>query len=66
MSNMSYCRFQNTLQDLRDCKGALDEGDGEDHDPADLDGTLSEEETSAKKRLISVCIEIADAYGEED
>jgi hypothetical protein len=25
MSNMSYCRFQNTLSDLRDCEEALDE-----------------------------------------
>ena len=25
MSNMSYCRFENTLGDLRDCKGALDD-----------------------------------------
>ncbi len=23
MSNMSYCRFRNTLQDLRDCADAL-------------------------------------------
>ena len=23
MANMSYCRFQNTLNDLRDCLGAL-------------------------------------------
>lgn len=24
MSNMSYCRFENTLQDLRDCYESLD------------------------------------------
>lgn len=24
MSNMSYCRFQNTLSDLRDCESALE------------------------------------------
>lgn len=24
MSNMSYCRFRNTLNDLRDCYEALD------------------------------------------
>lgn len=26
MSNMSYCRFQNTLSDLRECLDALEEG----------------------------------------
>ena len=26
MSNMSYCRFRNTLYDLQDCKRALNEG----------------------------------------
>ncbi len=25
MANMSYCRFQNTLSDLRDCMYALDQ-----------------------------------------
>lgn len=25
MSNMSYCRFENTLRDLVDCHGALEE-----------------------------------------
>lgn len=25
MSNMSYCRFHNTLMDLQDCRDALDE-----------------------------------------
>jgi len=26
MSNMSYCRFENTLRDLRDCVWALEDG----------------------------------------
>lgn len=45
--NMSYCRFQNTLQDLQDCARAL----------ADED-ELSAEEEKAKKRLISLCRDI--------
>ena len=48
MSNMSYCRFQNTLEDLRDCSDYLDEFD------------LSEEEAKARKRLIKVCQSIVD------
>lgn len=26
MSNMSYCKFQNTLNDLKDCLESLEEG----------------------------------------
>ncbi len=52
MSNMAYCRFQNTLADLRDCEDALDE-------MWDL-SELSEEERKAAKRLIQVCRRIAD------
>jgi hypothetical protein len=54
MPNMSYCRFQNTLPDLRDCEEHLDDDD------------LSQEEKRARDRLIKVCIEIADAFREED
>lgn len=45
MSNMSYCRFQNTLHDLRDC--------GEH-----LSDKLGEDEARARKRLILVCVDI--------
>lgn len=50
MSNMSYCRFQNTSLDLSDCKDALEEmiSEGE--------GKLSREELRAAKRLIEHCI----------
>ncbi len=27
MSNMSYCRFENTLRDLQDCIMALEDGE---------------------------------------
>ena len=27
MANMSYCRMQNTAQDLRDCINAIEEGE---------------------------------------
>ena len=27
MSNMSYCRFQNTVQDLQDCYDNIDDSD---------------------------------------
>ncbi len=41
MANMSYCRFQNTWADVRDCIEALEDGD-----------VLSEEEARAGKRMI--------------
>lgn len=49
MSNMSYCRFQNTLIDLRDCRDALD-----DNDP------LSEHEYRAAVRLVELCKDIVE------
>jgi len=49
MSNMDYCRFQNTLGDLRDCLAALEDNDD-----------LSEEEARARKALVKVCAEIAE------
>ncbi len=53
MANMSYCRFQNTLEDLKDCRQNMDEA-------------MSDEEKRARKRLIALCAEIAELYGRED
>ena len=53
MANMSYCRFQNTLQDLKDCWDHVDDED------------LSFDEMKAKNKLILVCSSIAH-YFEED
>lgn len=58
MSNMSYCRFENTLSDLSDCADALDDIGG------DL-SNLSDTERKAAERLIDMCKQIADSYGEE-
>ena len=49
MSNMSYCRFENTLPDLADCYEHMDE---------DLEGR----EASARKHIIELCKRIADEY----
>lgn len=52
MSNMSYCRFQNTSRDLDECKDYLEammyEGDA----------ALSTEELAAAKSLVKTCAEI--------
>jgi hypothetical protein len=49
---MSYCRFRNTLGDLKDCRDFMDDD-------------VSEEEATARKRLIEVCAKIADDYRHE-
>lgn len=51
MANMSYCRFQNTLQDLRDCAEHI------------LDDDLSREETRARIALVDTCAEILETLG---
>ena len=50
--NMSYCRFQNTVIDLDDCYENM------------MNENLSEEEEKARERLIDLCEQIADEYGE--
>lgn len=55
MSNMSYCRFQNTLKDLRDCAEALEE-------IGDNLVELSKEEARAAAALIAVCQEIGGRF----
>lgn len=54
MSNMSYCRFRNTLGDLRDCEEAMDDN---------LDD--SPDEMRARRYLIGLCVDIATSYGHE-
>lgn len=54
MGNMSYCRFQNTLLDLRDCQEYINDDD------------LSEEEKRARKKLIELCKDIAEDYDLEE
>ena len=59
--NMSYCRFQNTLNDLYDCQNAL-----EDFINNDENVISSSEERYKAKKLIEVCREIADSFEESD
>lgn len=54
MANMSYCRFNNTLSDLEDCRDALREGN-----------ISSLAEKRKAKRLLEVCREIADNFDKD-
>ena len=56
MSNMSYCRFENTERDLRDCMDHIHD------DPEDLSG----EEKAARDSLIELCKDIASEFGDVD
>lgn len=49
MGNMSYCRFENTLNDLRDCAEHIE------------DTGLSEDEHHARKRMLVTCRRILEA-----
>lgn len=50
MSNMSYCRFQNTLGDLEDCA-------------EDFANKLSREEHRARKKMLDKMVDIFDELG---
>ena len=53
MANMSYCRFENALQDLLDCYEHLDED-------------LSRSEDYARHDLVELCRQILEEWeGEE-
>ena len=52
---MSYCRFENTFRDLKDCQEALNDG---------LD-KLYESERKFAKWLIEACKEISDDHYNE-
>lgn len=54
MPNMSYCRFRNTLSDLRDCKNALEN--------LDFPG---EEEKRAARELLILCQDITEQFRDE-
>jgi hypothetical protein len=53
MSNMSYCRFENTYHDLQDCMESMDDDD------------LSTSEEEYRRRLIQLSKQIAEEYGNE-
>ena len=48
MSNMGYCRFENTYKDLLDCSEHME------------DEELSEREIKYRQKMIKLCQEIAE------
>ena len=56
MPNMSYCRFYNTYQDLKDCKEALEDNNFDE---------LSDTEKRYAIKLVQMCANIADNFLDE-
>ena len=54
MGNMSYCRFENTMNDLQDCYNHMDDKD------------LSDSEKEYRYCLIELCKSIVDEYSEDN
>ena len=54
MSNMSYCRFENTYDDLRDCFDNWHDDD------------LSTSEEQYRKMMLNLCKEIVMYFGREE
>jgi hypothetical protein len=59
MSNMSYCKYRNTLKDLQDCHYSINEDLQEGREE------LGREEWEAMQEIISLCKEIAEDHEEE-
>jgi hypothetical protein len=57
MANMSYCRFENTYRDLRDCFRDMSETDFYE---------LSETEQEYRNKIVVMCKEIAEQFEEEE
>lgn len=53
MANMSYCRFQNTAQDLQDCRNNFSDD-------------LEWEEFRARERIVQLAKDIVESYWEEE
>ena len=53
MSNMSYCRWENTLSDLEDCVESFH------------NGVANRDEASARKRMMAVAEELLSLYRSE-
>jgi hypothetical protein len=65
MSNMSYCRFENTSGDVQDCIHALEEAVENGETFADfLKGLSSDHERHALKRMVNNCCKFVELYEE--
>lgn len=52
--NMSYCRFENTVNDMIDCINNME-----------IDEYASTYEKRARKEFVELCVQVAKEYGDE-
>lgn len=62
MSNMSYCRFQNTLSDLQDCYNEMSNYSSRE----EFLESLSTDEKRAAERLLGLCEDISQEFPNEE
>ena len=62
MTNMSYCRFENTYADLKDCVEAVLEAES----ITELVSDMSEYELAAFKAMKRLCQKFIDAVNEQE
>ncbi|SEC46103.1 hypothetical protein SAMN04489761_3057 [Tenacibaculum sp. MAR_2009_124] len=60
MSNMSYCRFENTYHDLIDCQETL-----QNEGVQSIEEDSNPREKPYIKHLIQLCKNIAEEFGDE-
>ena len=64
MANMSYCRFENTARDLRDCVEAINNNETEDLNNYERDGL--EELLILSKEIVDMEDYINDILNEDE
>lgn len=62
MSNMSYCRFENTSQDMQDCFDALEEAGSIEALKEEME--MSEYELRGLKDFIDICQQVTELYND--
>lgn len=67
MANMSYCKFENTLSDLRDCFYTIEEAICDDGMTVDeFEKSLPNSERYAFHRMVKLCEHITKLVQEND
>lgn len=64
MSNMSYCRFENTTKDIADCIDALNENDWDIEKM--IKDASSKYEAVSMKRFIRLCKQVVEGFEDQD
>lgn len=64
MANMSYCRFENTVDDMEDCINALDDYDWYLNEI--IINASSDQEASAIERFVELCKTVANAFKDRE